>query len=103
MIDQEHPDDSDSVLGMEGFNLPIKITHRVLEESSDIFKGSPLLGHISGLSCGQDKLGKISFSLLGQSSPNHVSSFIDVRDSIEETLDSTNPLSEITSWIISII
>lgn len=34
---------------------------------------------------------------------NHISSFIDVRDTEEETLNTGDSLSEVTLWVISIV
>lgn len=49
--DKEEPEETDSVLGMEGVHLPEDVAEWVLPESSDVLEGSPLLGHITGLSC----------------------------------------------------
>lgn len=66
MPDEEEPDESDSVLGMEGLHLPESVAKGILEESGDVLESSPFLGHISGLSCGCHKLSEVSISLLGQ-------------------------------------
>ena len=68
MEDQEHPDESDSVLENQRLDLPIDIGEGVLEETSDIFECSPLLCHIAGLSCGSYELSEVTVGLLGQSS-----------------------------------
>ena len=68
MEDEEEPEETDSVLSMEGVNLPVDIAKWVLPESSDILEGSPLLSHITGLSCGDHKLVEITISLLCEGS-----------------------------------
>ncbi len=67
MPDQKHPDESNSVLGMEGVYLPEDITDGILEQSSDVLKSSPLLSHVSWLSCCVHKLSKVPISFLGKS------------------------------------
>ena len=49
MPDQENVDNSNSVLVSESSNFPEGVTEWILEESSNIFKGSPFLCHISWL------------------------------------------------------
>ena len=66
--DEEEPEETDSVLSVEGVHLPVNIAEGVLEEPSDVLECSPLLGHITGLSCGDNKLSKITISLLSKSS-----------------------------------
>ena len=51
MEDEEEPEETDSVLRVEGVHLPVNIAKGVLEESSDVLECSPLLGHVSWLSC----------------------------------------------------
>jgi len=62
--DEEEPEETDSVLSMEGMHLPVNIAEGVLEEPSDVLECSPLLGHITGLSSGQHKLVEITIGLL---------------------------------------
>lgn len=66
--DEKQPGESDSVLGVKRLHFPVDVAEWVLKESGDVLEGSPFLGHISWLSSGGNKLGKISISLLCQSS-----------------------------------
>lgn len=68
MEDEEEPEETDSVLRVEGVHLPVNIAEGVLEESSDVLECSPLLCHITGLSSGDDKLVEITISLLCEGS-----------------------------------
>lgn len=68
MEDEEHPDETNAVLLVKGLNLPVEVAEGVLEEPGNILEGSPLLGHIAGLSSRSDELSEITISLLGKSS-----------------------------------
>lgn len=68
MEDEEEPEETDSVLSVEGVHLPVNIAEGVLEESSDVLERSPLLGHITRLSCGDHKLVEITIGLLCEGS-----------------------------------
>jgi hypothetical protein len=68
MPDEEQPDESDSVLHYQGLHLPVSIGEGVLEESCDVLEGSPLLSHISGLSCRSHELGEVTIGLLSKGS-----------------------------------
>ena len=68
MEDKEEPEETDSVLSVEGMHLPVNIAEGVLEEPSDVLECSPLLCHITGLSCGHYKLSEITISLLSECS-----------------------------------
>jgi hypothetical protein len=65
---KQHPNESNSVLGMEWLDFPMQVTQRILEESCEVLESSPFLSHISGLSCGKHELGKIAISFLGKGS-----------------------------------
>ena len=68
MEDQQHPEEADAVLLMKRLYLPVEIAKWIFEESSNILECSPLLCHITGLSCGNDKLCEITISLLSKGS-----------------------------------
>ena len=68
MEDKEEPEETDSVLSVEGVHFPVNIPEGVLEEPSDVLECSPLLGHITGLSCGNHKLVEITISFLCEGS-----------------------------------
>lgn len=68
MPDEKEPNESDSVLRVKRVDLPEYIAEWVLEETSDVLKSSPFLGHVSGLSSCVHELAEVSISLLGQSS-----------------------------------
>ena len=65
---EEEPEEADSVLGVQGVHLPVNVGEGVLEESSDVLEGSPLLGHVTGLSCGHNELVEVTIGLLSESS-----------------------------------
>ena len=66
--DKEEPEETDSVLGVQGVHLPVNIPKGVLEESSDVLECSPLLSHITGLSSGDHEFVEIAISLLSEGS-----------------------------------
>ena len=66
--DQENPDETDAVLLVEGLYFPVEVAEGVLEESSNILEGSPLLCHITRLSSGGDEFSEVTISLLSKSS-----------------------------------
>ena len=49
MEDQKAVHETNTVLGMEWVNLPVGVSDWVLEEASNVFEGSPLLGIVSWL------------------------------------------------------
>jgi hypothetical protein len=65
---EQNPEEADAVLLMEGLYLPVEIAKRIFEESSNILECSPLLCHVTGLSCGNNKLSEITISLLSECS-----------------------------------
>ena len=66
--DQQDPEETDAVLLMERLDLPVEVSKRIFEESSDVLKGSPLLCHVTRLSCGHNKLSEITIGLLSECS-----------------------------------
>ena len=68
VVTHEHPDKSDSVVGAVGLGLPVSVSHRVLEESSDILEGSPSLGLVSRFLLGVNELGEVTVGFLSKSS-----------------------------------
>ena len=65
MEDQQHVEESDSILVRERSDLPEGIAKWILEEPSDVLEGSPSLGHISWFLGLIDKLGQITIGFLG--------------------------------------
>ncbi len=65
---KEEPEETDSVLGVEGVDLPVDIGEGVLKESSNVLEGSPLLCHVTGLSCGNNELVEVTVGLLSECS-----------------------------------
>jgi hypothetical protein len=65
---EQNPEETDAVLLMEGLHFPVEIAKGIFEESSNILECSPLLCHITGLSCGHNKLSEITISLLSECS-----------------------------------
>ena len=68
MPDEEDVYDSNSVLVVKTSHLPESVSKWILEESGNVFEGSPFLCHISGFSSFSDEFCKIAISLLGKSS-----------------------------------
>lgn len=68
MEDQQHPEETDTVLLVKRLHFPVEISKRILEESSDVLECSPFLCHIARLSCSDNKLSEITVSLLSKSS-----------------------------------
>ena len=66
MEDEQDPEETDAVLLMEGLHFPVEVAKGVFEESSNILEGSPLLCHVTGLSCGYYKLSEVAISLLSE-------------------------------------
>lgn len=66
MEDEECVDEPQSVLCMEGLELPENVCEGILEEPGNIFECSPLLGHVSGLSSGLNEFTKVSIGFLGK-------------------------------------
>jgi hypothetical protein len=72
---KEEPEETDSVLSMERIHFPEDITEWVLPESSDVLEGSPLLCHVTRLSCGHNKLSEITICLLSECSIKNMLNF----------------------------
>ena len=68
MEDEENPDDSNSILVCKGGKLPEGVSEWVLEESSNVFEGSPLLSHVSWLTGFGNELHEVTIGLLGEGS-----------------------------------
>ena len=68
MEDQQNPEETNAVLLVKRLNFPVEISKRIFEESSDVLKGSPLLCHVTRLSCGHNKLSEITVGLLSECS-----------------------------------
>ena len=66
--DKEEPEETDSVLLVEGLNLPEDVSEWVLEQSGDVLECSPLLSHVTGLSSGNNKLIEVAISFLSEGS-----------------------------------
>ena len=73
--DEEQPDEPDAVLLVQRLHLPIEVAEGVLKESCDVLEGSPLLCHITRLSCGNNKLSEITISLLSECSIKYLLNF----------------------------
>ena len=63
---EQDPEETDAVLLMERLYFPVEVAEGVFEESSNILEGSPLLCHVTGLSCGHNKLSEVTISLLSE-------------------------------------
>jgi hypothetical protein len=61
--DQQQPDETDAVLLHQGLHFPVNITEWIFEEASNVLERSPLLGHITRLSCSSDELSEITVCL----------------------------------------
>ena len=65
---EEEPEETDSVLSVEGVDLPVDIGEGVLKESSNVLERSPLLSHVTGLSCRNNELVEVTIGLLSEGS-----------------------------------
>jgi len=72
---EQNPEETDAVLLMEGLYFPVEVSKRIFEESSDVLEGSPLLCHVTRLSCGHNKLSEITISLLSECSIKNMLNF----------------------------
>ena len=68
MVDRDAPRESDTVLSVEGLDLPVDVADWVLEEASNVLKGSPALSIVSRLLCLVHELGEVAIGVLGKSS-----------------------------------
>lgn len=59
---------SDSVLAVKRVHFPEKVSEWIFEESSNVFEGSPFLGHISWLSGCLHEFSEVTISFLCQGS-----------------------------------
>ena len=64
MEDKNRIHKAETVLIVEWLNLPVSISEWILEESSNVFKGSPFLSIISWLFHRVDELSEITISRL---------------------------------------
>ena len=103
MPDQEHPAESDSILVGQGGHFPESISERVFKESRNVLEGSPFLGHVSWLSGFVDELGEVTISLLGQCSPNHISSLMHIWVSVHKSLNAGESLSKMTLGVLPVV
>ena len=71
MVTHEDPDDSNTVVSAVGLGLPVDVSERVLEESSNVFECSPSLGLISWLLLCVNKLGEVTVSFFCEGSKNY--------------------------------
>lgn len=68
MEDQEHIDDSDSVLVRQGSDSPVGVSEGILEEARDVLESTPSLSRISRLSGAGNELAEVAVDLLGKGS-----------------------------------
>jgi hypothetical protein len=73
--DEQHPEETDAVLLVKRLNFPVEVSKRIFEESSDVLEGSPLLCHVTMLSCGHNKLSEITICLLSECSIKNMLNF----------------------------
>ena len=103
MPNQEHIDNSDSVLAGKLCNLPEGVAKWILKESGDVLECSPFLSHVSGLGGLSYELGEITIGLLGKCSADHVCSLIHVGVSVHQAFNASQSLSEVRLWILSVV
>ena len=73
MEGQQGVDESEAVLSVERLNLPVGVSHWVLEEASNIFERSPFLGIVSWLHSSIHPLCEVAVGGLHQGSARSVS------------------------------
>ena len=103
MVHEEHPHKAHSVLVVEGLHLPVDIAHRVLDEASNVLKRTELLSLVTGFLHILHKLGEVTVGFLSQSTANHISTLINVGDTVEEALNTGEALTEMTLGVLSIV
>jgi hypothetical protein len=99
MVTHQNPDDSHSVVSTVGLGLPECVTEWVFHEPSNVFECSPFLGHISWFSSSIYELSEVTVSFFSEGSSNHISTLIDVRNTVEETF---NPTSDKDSLVLKV-
>jgi hypothetical protein len=72
MEDEKNIDEPESVLCMEGLELPENVCEGILEESGNIFECSPFLSHVSRLSCGLNEFTKVTIGFLSKGSIKNI-------------------------------
>jgi hypothetical protein len=126
VVAHKNPDDSNSVLSTVGVGFPVHVTNGVLEESSNVLEGSPSLSFISRFLLVVNKFGEITVSFFSESSKNkdlsvinfspidnsgnviylpanHISTLIDVRDTVEEAFNTGKFLSKVGLRVLTIV
>ena len=103
MVAKEDPHEADTILGVQGLYFPVDVTHGVLEEASDILKSTESLGIIAGFLHVLHELSEVTVGFLGQSTSNHISALINVRHTIEETLDTSEALAQMRFGILTVV
>ena len=68
-VENDHaPKESHTVLSMERLHLPVKVAHRVLEETGNVLERSPSLGVVTGLLRVVHEFSEVTISVLSQRS-----------------------------------
>ena len=71
VVDKQSPDQSESVLSVQGADLPVNVSSGVLEEPGNVLESSPSLGFITRLVGLVHEFGEVTVSLLGKGSKNN--------------------------------
>jgi len=66
--DDQAPEETNTVLSVEGLHFPVEVAHWVLHEAGDVFEGSPALGIVTRFLSVVNELEEVTISVLGQSS-----------------------------------
>ena len=117
-VEDDHaPHEANAVLGEERVQLPVEVADRVLYEPGDVLEGSPALGLVSRLLGAVNEFAEVAIRVLGQSTKerrdirskrshlpaDHVSTFVDVGNTVKEALDASEPLAHVRLGVVPIV
>ena len=117
-VEDDHaPHEANAVLGEERVQLPVEVADRVLYEPGDVLERSPALGLVSRLLGAVNEFAEVAIRILGQSTKerrdirskrshlpaDHVSTFVDVGNTVKEALDASEPLAHVRLGVVPIV
>ena len=88
---------------MQWLDLPVDVAHRVLEESSDVLKGTEPLSIVTRLLHILNELGEVAVGFFGKSTADHVCTLVDVGLTVEKSLNTGETLTEMRLGVLSIV
>jgi len=103
MENKADPHEADTVLLVEDFSFPVGVCHGVFEEPCDVLECSPFLGLITGFLVVLNELAEITIGLTSEGAGDHIGAFVNVRHTVEETLDTGQTLTEVRFRVFTIV